>query len=236
MATLKIKFGLDSFPAETKDRLIAPKISELTEPNIPDITASRIYPLNVFIMNFELSLAISNKNRQLIFNILRKGQDAFDEYCEGRENLFSYTRSDKKKVVSYFAAVRNFEHCLAHVYQTVRCMNSLANTWGGPRQFDHGDGSILERVNILHNEIKHMDVRFEQGNCPDEISFKTLAEKPGEANTKRIVAPNIPVWLTDDALECGRTRVTYEELSQEILEILEDAGNLAGIQPKRKEG
>ena len=98
MATLKIEFGLDSFGDEAKDRFIAPKISEIAEPKIPDISARRKYPLNVFIMNFQLSLTISNKKRQLIFNILRKVEDAFDEYGEGRKNLFSYVQSDKKRL------------------------------------------------------------------------------------------------------------------------------------------
>jgi hypothetical protein len=36
-------------------------------------------------------------------------------------------------------------------------MNALSDTWDGQKQFDRGGGSILERVHIIHNEIKHMD-------------------------------------------------------------------------------
>ena len=234
MATLKLQIGLDSLDNETKDGLIAPKISEITTPKIPDIRPKRKDPLSVFILNFQLSLTISNKTRQLLFNTLRRVQDAFDEYCEGRENILSFAQSDKKSVSSYFASLRSFENCLGHVYQVVRCMNSLEKPFGSSQQFDKGDGSILDRVNTLHTAIKHMDNRFEEGSCPDEISFKTLAGKPGKTKAEKLVAPNIPVWLTDDALESRCARVTYEELSQEILEILENVRPLARIQPKSK--
>jgi hypothetical protein len=65
-------------PAETKDRLVAPKISELSAPNIPDISTRRNYPLNNFIMNIDLSLVLTNGVRQATFNFIRNAEAAFD--------------------------------------------------------------------------------------------------------------------------------------------------------------
>ncbi len=237
MATLTITIGLDAMTDDAKDRLIAPKIYQLYAPKIPDIFPQRKYPLNAFIFNLELSMIISNKRRQLVFNIIRKIQDAFDEYCEGRNDLISYVGSDKKTVLPYFSAVRNFEHCLAHAYQTVRCLNALAETFGGPQQYDKGDGSILERVNIIHNDIKHMDNRFENSANPDEISIKSFSSKSSDSTIEkaRDSLSNIPMWLTDEGLESPNAKVSYAELSQEILELLEQAKELAYMKPEKRQ-
>lgn len=232
MATLTIEIGLDAMTPEAKDRMIAPKISQLTIPEIPDISEQRKYPLNAFIFNFELSMTVSNKRRQLIFNIIRKVQDAFDEYCEGRNDLIAYVESDKKTVMSYFSAVRNFEHCVAHIYQTVTCMNALAKTFNGPRQYDSGDGSILERINTIHTDIKHMDNRFENSASPDEISIKSLSSKN---ESEKITLSNIPMWLTNTGLESIKGSVSYQELSQEILDLCKQAREFAYMKPNKRQ-
>src|SRR6266481_9075853 len=134
-----------------------------------DLRRRRTYPqsekplLDAFILNFTLSLTLSNKNRQFTFNVIRKAQDAFDEYCRAVDSLKEYAAArpaeqdnllGKRTFVRglalppYFSAVRHFEHCVAHLYQAVRCLNALSRTLGGEKQFDHGDGSVLERIQI----------------------------------------------------------------------------------------
>jgi hypothetical protein len=90
MAILRIHSGLDTMPDDTKDKVIAPKISRLRAPAAPDISAERKPLLDALILNFTLSLTLSNKNRQFTFNVIRKAQDAFEEYCRAVHSLNEY--------------------------------------------------------------------------------------------------------------------------------------------------
>ena len=114
-------------------------------------------------------------------------------------------------------------------------MTHYTSTWGGEKQFSRGDGSILERVHIIHTEIKHMDERFEKGDFGDANSFALFATKSDGtrtiANNNAADISNVPMWLTDDGLECAKATITYRELAQEIGELCQEAKNLARIIP-----
>lgn len=232
MFTLTIKLGLDVMVDEVKDRLIAPKISQLESPQIPDISEKRTYPLNAFIFNFDLSMVVSNKNRQLLFNIIRKIGDAFDEYCFGTISLKNYVESDRKSITPYFAAVRHFEHCLAHIYQAVLCMNRFAKDYSEEKQFEKDDGSVLDRISTIHNEVKHMDNKFENSSTCDEMSYITFSKEIN--NFEATNTSSIPMWLTEQGIECQKGSVSYVELSQEILELLDQAKKLSSTKPENK--
>lgn len=238
MVTLRIRCGLDTMADDAKDKFIAPKISHLGAPAVPDISAEWGHLLNAFILNFDLALALSNKHRQLLFNVIRKADDAFEEYCRAASSLRDYVTPRGRALSHYFSAIRHFEHCLAHLDQAVRCMDTLTKTWGGEKQFNHDDGSILERVRIIHNRIKHMDERFEKGDFGNENSFVLFATKSDGtktiANDDVAGIANVPMWLTDDGLECAKAAITYRELAQEIRELCQEAKNLARITPNVK--
>jgi len=238
MAILRIHCGLDAMPDDTKDKLIAPKVSGLRAPAAPDISAERKPLLNAFILNFKLSLTLSNKNRQFTFNVIRKAQNAFEEYCHAVDSLKEYVAAGGLTLPPYFSAVRHFEHCVAHLYQAVRCLNALSRTWSGGKQFDHGDGSVLERIQTIHSAIKHMDERFGGGSPGDANSFSLLATKSDGTNSVAVKdaagIENVPMWLTDDGLECAKASVTYAELAEEIRQWYREAENLAHITPEKK--
>lgn len=162
MAILRIHCGLETMPDDTKDKVIAPKISGLRAPAAPDISAERKPLLNAFILNFKLSLTLSNKNRQFTFNVIRKAQDAFEEYCRAVDSLKEYVAAGGLALPPYFSAVRHFEHCLAHLYQAVCCMNALTVTWGGEKQFHGGDGSIPTAmfIKIPRNGLTPLDYKM----------------------------------------------------------------------------
>lgn len=231
MAKLEFCMSLDSMVPDTMDQLIAPKISALTAPDAPDISASRVHLINAVISNAKFMLSISNKHRQLIFNIVRKTEDVMAEYCAAKENLCGYIETRNVTVSQYFEALRHFEHCLAHLYQAVLCMNALSKSWNGERQFEVGDGSILERVSLLHAAVKHMDDRFEKGKLGDENSFKLLSTKSdgakGISDDDVHEIANVRMWLTNEGLEGVEAFVSYKELAQEILELSDEAWKLA---------
>jgi len=235
---LTIRYGLDTMPDDTKDKIIAPKISKLRSPAAPDISAERKFLLNSFILNFKLSMGSSNKNRQFTFNVIRKTEDAFEEYCSAVESLKAYIADGGPKLSHYFSAVRHFEHCVAHLYQAVRCLNALSRMWSGEKQFDHGDGSVLERIQQIHTAVKHMDGRFESASVGDVNSFSLFATKTDGTNPVAVKnasdTANLPMWLTDEGIESAEARVTYAELADEIRQWYREAENIATIDPGRK--
>jgi len=112
---------------ETKDRLIAPKISELSAPNPPDISGSRKYAINGFIKNPRLSMVLSNRRRQACFNFIRNAEAAFDEYCDARIALLNYLQTKDRTLVPYFSSLRHFEHCLGHLHHAALSIDVLGN-------------------------------------------------------------------------------------------------------------
>jgi len=125
-------------------------------------------------------------------------------------------------------AVRGFEQCLAHLYQAVCCLNALTKGLDGTRQFGRNDGSILERVYLMHSEIKHMDERFVTGDVADETSFM-LFSRADTLGTSAASMSNIPMWLTDAGLECAKCSIAYSELAQELRELSQQAKTLATL-------
>jgi hypothetical protein len=87
VATLTFTFGFDSMTPALKNQLVAPKFTELTSPNAPEIVNKRRPLLEMFVMNCHLSLFISNIIRQLVFNVIRKSESSFEEYSEAIDDL-----------------------------------------------------------------------------------------------------------------------------------------------------
>jgi hypothetical protein len=83
-----------------------------------------------------------------------------------------------------------------------------------------------------------MDERFANGALGDETSFVLFAVKgegtkshPPETATG---IANIPMWLTDDGIECAKGRLSYAELAQELRELHHEAEKLATIRAEMK--
>ena len=238
MVTLTITFGLDAMVDSAKDKLIAPKISKLTAPLVPDLSPLRKDLIATFILN-DLQWVVSNRNRQLLFNIIRKAEDAREEYCLAAESVKNHVRPTMwRNLNHYFDALRRFEQCLSHLYEATSCMNRLHQPFDGLRQFDPGDRSILERVQIMHNSIKHMDERFDMGPFAKETSFSFFAAKDEATGGDKDfdTAGSVPMWLTNEGLECARARISYAELAQEIRDFSREAEKLATLEPQKPKG
>ena len=65
--------------------------------------------------------------------------------------------------------------------------------------FQKGDGSILQRLNALHNQAKHADEAIERGEL--------VAEGP------------LCVWLTNDGLRSMDTSLTFDEAADVLAEL-----------------
>jgi hypothetical protein len=126
--------------------------------------------------------------------------------------------------------VRHFEQCLAHLNEATVCLNSLGKQFGEAKQWTPGDGLVLERINILHNRVKHFDEKLERGTFPDEMSFKLFATKPdgsGNFNYTDADISNTPFWLTNAGIESRDVSLTFAELADEVLAFYKQAEDLA---------
>jgi hypothetical protein len=225
-------FGRDSMVPEAKDQFIAPKISELLAPNLPDISSKRQNPINDFILNDHLSLVLTSRMRQACFNFIQNAEAAFDEYCAARTSLLGYLPTKDRTVAPYFATLRHFEHCLAHLYQAVDRINVISKLIGKERQFEPNDGSVLARVLILHNHVKHMDQMYREVAIRDEISFKLFATRSdGSKSIPHEIkdVASVPIWITNVGLECRRASLTYSELAEEVMSVLDEAVEMANL-------
>jgi len=216
-------------PARTRDKLIAPRISELTEISIPNITANRRRIIDIFIFNFPLSLKLSNYNRQLYFNIIRRCEASFEEYCLARESLLKHISDNNTTVKYYLAALRHFEQCFYQLSQLI----DLGNAVRKEKEFQPGDGSVGERIWILNSWSKHLDRKFSDSVHAESRSFELFAEKKKSGSEKAEPhfsdTSNVPIWLTNNSIDCKETSISYTELSEFIMFYYEDAQKLAVV-------
>lgn len=217
---------------ETKDFLIAPGISALTRPVLPDISQARGYPLSAFVLNIDVSLVLPNLKRQCCFNFIRNAEAAFEEYAEARAALLSFVENRGRSIEPYFRALRNFEHCFAHLYHATLSLNQISVE----KQFCAGDKSVLDRLAILHSHVKHMGEKYQQGSIRNEVSFHLIAKKSDGITSGKFKAEdaaNVPLWLTNDGLECRKAALTYSELAAEIEAFYDEALKIANLRPPK---
>jgi hypothetical protein len=234
VAKLIVRLGspYDGMYPETKDRMVAPKISELIGPNVPDISSEKKTPINDFVSNHRLFFSQSNITRQCCFNLMQNAEAAFDEYCAARTALLEYLPVKSTTVAAYFAALRHFEHCLAHLYQAVESMNAIRKACGEEPEFQKNDGSPLQRINKLNNHVKHIAEIYRRVSIGDTKTFELFATQT-DGSTKiphdAKDSTNVPIWMTNVGLECREATLTYAELADEVLSTLNNAVTIANL-------
>jgi hypothetical protein len=172
------------------DRFVAPDISKFTKASIPDMSDTskeQEYWVGNFILNTLFRVTVDERTRQALFNLLRRAESAFREYGLARERTLTYLQNTEA-ITAYLAAVSHWEVYLSHTYQAY-CL--LAR--GQKVLFVQGDGSVLERLNLLYNRLKHMDGAIESGQLPAE---STMA-----------------IWLTNDGVRSVDSVLTFAEIA-----------------------
>lgn len=178
------------------DKFIAPDMSKFTEASIPDMSDTsreQDYWLRNFMLNTLVRVTIDEPTRQTLFNFLRRAELAFREYGLAREQTLAYLQNTEA-ITPYFAAISHWEVYLSHAYQAY-CL--LAR--GQKILFKKGDGSILERLNLLYNRSKHVDKAIEAGQLP---SKSTMA-----------------IWLTNDGIQSINGGLTFTEMADILTEL-----------------
>lgn len=183
-----------SLTKDALDKFVAPKLSELTK------CAAKPLPetgelLTAAILNDIVHRRLgTGENRAMVFNMVRRLDQATFEYEQGRVDLRAKVEQPPfNQIALYFRALAHFEQCLASLYQ-------FAMFWGAIRpnhkMYNKHDGSLLDRINKIYNISHHMENKISSGEVPTDMTT--------------------PVWLLNDGIACKGVMVTFEELREEL--------------------
>lgn len=179
-----------------KDKYVAPEMSKFTAASIRDMSATSAEQeqwLMNFVLNTLLRVNIEERVRQTLFNFLRRTESAFREYSLARDRTLAYL-SNADAVSDYIAAIAHWEVFLSHSYQAYCLLARKQQVL-----FKNGDGSVLERLNLLYNRSKHADGAIEAGQLPEDATMG--------------------IWLTNDGLRSTDSWLTFDEMAEALQEI-----------------
>jgi hypothetical protein len=184
-----------------KDKFVAPEISKFTVASIPDMSAVSDQQ-DYWLLNFILSgfnAKVDDSARRRFFNFLRRTEAAFREYEAARQATIRYLENTNPNAIGgYIIAIGHWEVFLSQAYQACCLLDVRRNTL-----FEPGDGSIIQRFNLLYNRSKHAESAITHQQLPPDGTM--------------------PVWLKNDGLYCVESGLSFEE----IAEVLKDLAQCA---------
>ncbi|MEX0998841.1 MAG: hypothetical protein WD000_02615 [Thermodesulfobacteriota bacterium] len=196
-----------------KDTFVAPELSKLTECNAIDMTRHnpqcKHWVAN-FALNSMLRVNVANPHRAYIFMFLRRAEMSFHEHENGRLSLqnYIYHRSQRKDAIDLFLrAVYHFENFMAQSYQAFLIMRKMT----GEDFFAKGDGSVLERLSLLHGRSKHAENTINSEQLPTDAT--------------------IPVWLSNGGLCAENIEISYNEMAEILKDVSTIADRLSNPEP-----
>ena len=161
------------------DKFIGPSASSFTQAEIPDMSAfdkeSSHWIANLFLNSVHRSSWIPPYNAYM-YNFLRRAEAAFQEHQAARSETLLFIKSGQRSAKSYTAALFHWENFLGqswHAYKTLQKCFEV-------QLYKLGEGSVEERLNVLYNQMKHVESRIE---CKQILEGAT-----------------VPVWLTNEGL------------------------------------
>lgn len=201
--------GNFTFSNHFLDTSIAHKISSLTECNAPDLSSEKYNWINRFLLNAAFVVRLPNKDKALLFNFVRRVEGACTMYNLARTALVEYISTPQNTISPYFKALLHYEVCIAQVYQGAELLSKVNET----DVFKKGDGSLLERINKIYVDSKHMDEIIDGGKTPDKATAA--------------------IWLTNEGIESARASITYDDLAGILHDLNNAAKEVATITPKK---
>ena len=187
--------------------LCAPELPALTSCDLLDVAELPDYVLRIALQQ---KLGVSRyKDPNVVVCLIAfvsRLDAAIREYAAARTRLREYLSAlpEHNHLRSHALAVSNFESCVLHAWPMFLCLERLVFLFGvtPPARVK---GSEYDRLRELNNRLKHFDEDILQ------------AAKGGT------VAVAAPMWLTNDALKCERSTLTYRELADALIAASADA-------------
>lgn len=175
-----------------KDLYVAPKMSQFTTADIVDMSnfdkEQQHWVANYILNSMFGSGGVTQPARQRVFHFLRRAEAAFAAHGEARELTIAYLRN-KENLTAYLGGVSHWESFFSHAYIAFEQLRHMSKS----PLFERGDGSVLQRLNMLYNISKHAnETQFPQDGT-------------------------LPIWLENDGLHCTEAHLTFEELSSDVL-------------------
>jgi hypothetical protein len=188
-----------------KDKYVAPEISSFTSASIRDmsaVSAEQNYWLINFILNTGLRVTMNDAARQTFYNFLRRTEAAFLDYEAARQRTLKYLGSPNRDALAeYIVAIGHWEAFLSHAYQACCLLYR-----GQKSFFERGDGSVLQRLNLLYNRAKHAETAITNQQLPPDGT--------------------LPVWLKNDGLHCVESSLTFDEIAELLEELAQCADEM----------
>lgn len=190
------------------DKFVAPKMSEFTSANVPDMSEhdgqQHFWTLN-FVLNTMLRVDVAQPYRAWIYAFLRYTQAAFDEYELARQAAIEYLSGNRHQHISpYLRALYHYEAFLAQADQARTVLSRMDDK---AKFFEKGDGSVLQRLNLLHNKSKHADIAIQSGETPGDT---TMA-----------------LWLSNEGICHNEAVLKYEEMATLLTDLADKATRLS---------
>lgn len=195
---------MGQFSTYVIDKFIAPDASAFTLAEIPDMSGydkeSAHWVAN-FFLNSVFRATWEPPFNAYMYNYMRRAEAAFREHQAARNETLSFIESGRQSTKKYTAALFHWETFLGqswHAYKTLqKCF--------GVELYKPGEGSVVERLNTLYNQMKHVESRIE--------------------NKQMLEGATVPVWLTNQGLVSIGSVLTFPETG----EVLKDLAKWANI-------
>ena len=195
------------------DRAFAPFLSRLHECGAAPLEFdATLRPgwLSKYIITTQFTWPLAGPMRQIGFGLIRRADQAAEEYEAGRRELEAYIHTEPTtRMYRYSRALGHFETCLASTYQGWLHVRAFH-----PEKlplFEKGDGSDVERVNALYNASKHAEERLDAGEGADESTLL--------------------IWFTNTGLQSKKAALEFTEL-RKLVDQLSRIANMVALGPQ----
>jgi hypothetical protein len=81
-----------------------------------------------------------------------------------------------------------------------------------------------------------MEEQYSKVAIRDEISFNLFATRGDGSKSVAFKigdAANVPIWITNEGLECRKANLTYSDLAEEVMSTLREAVKIAVLEPPK---
>lgn len=190
----------------------APHITELTECNAPSLEeysdmSHGLFSQFILLSSFSAKYPELQHKYALVF--LRKTEAAFQEYFYSVKSLkyfvsqehILYDENPNQQLSQYFEILHRIEILIALICQAFMVLDKFLVLEKHERFWTKGDGTALERINILYNFTKHAEDKISQG----------------------LELPGYQLWLSNDGVSCEKGSVTYTEISEVLIDLADNA-------------
>ncbi|MFZ1642559.1 MAG: hypothetical protein WAV07_14240 [Candidatus Contendobacter sp.] len=189
----------------------APYITELTELsvfNFPELLEYRS-SFQAWMPSYILQSSFGHKYpapfHKWTIAFLRKTGYAFKHYFISRDALslfvntpILFSEDTPKQLSSYFESLHNLEVSISLIYQAYCVFGKII---ADGKFWNKGDGSTLERINLIYNNIKHAEDRID----------------------KALLEPGSHIWLTNSSICCEQGPISYKEISESLIDLADNA-------------